>query len=82
MPRPDLSFDLDAVLAEFDVDPHPRPPRRAELLTVREVAAMLRVSERSVRRWVARGDLPVVRMFGVVRVPSWAVEAPPATGGA
>ena len=34
---------------------------RAKLLTIRDVADRLRVSERTVRRWIANGDLAVLR---------------------
>lgn len=37
------------------------------LLTLREVAAYLRVSEKTVRRWVAQGRIPCVRLGRVVR---------------
>jgi len=37
-------------------------------LTITEVAAFLRVSTRSVRRWVETGDLPAVRIGRQYRV--------------
>jgi excisionase family DNA binding protein len=48
----------------------------AELLTVSETAAALRLGERTVRGMIADGRLPVVRPAGlrVVRVPSAAVR--------
>lgn len=39
-----------------------------QLLTVADVAAALKVSERAVRRWIADGDLPVVRLGRAVRI--------------
>jgi excisionase family DNA binding protein len=41
-----------------------RPP----LLTVPEVAAVLNLSEKSVRRWIAEGRLPSVLVMGSRRV--------------
>jgi excisionase family DNA binding protein len=35
---------------------------------IKTVAAALAVSPRSIRRWVAKGDLVVHRMDGVVRI--------------
>ena len=40
-------------------------------LTLDEAAAALRVSERTVRRWIARGALIAQKVGGTVRVP-WA----------
>ena len=51
-----------------------RTPR--SYLTIRESASTLRVSERTVRRWIARGALAVRKVSGTVRVPKEAV-----TGG-
>jgi DNA-binding transcriptional MerR regulator len=42
---------------------HPRPGR-ARLLTREEVAALLRVTTRSVNNWVAQGILKPVRLPG------------------
>ena len=38
------------------------------LLTVTEVAGVLRLSIRQVRRMIAAGDLPVLRLGAVVRI--------------
>ncbi len=38
-------------------------------LTIEETATTLRVSERTVRRWIARGALTVRKFGGTVRVP-------------
>jgi excisionase family DNA binding protein len=43
------------------------PPK--PYLTMEETAATLRVSERTVRRWIARGALTVRKVGGTVRVP-------------
>jgi excisionase family DNA binding protein len=44
-------------------------------LTIDEVAVTLRVSERTVRRWVARGALPARKVGGTVRIPRVALTA-------
>jgi excisionase family DNA binding protein len=44
-------------------------------LTIEESAAQLRVSERTVRRWIARGVVPARKLGGTVRVPRDAVSA-------
>jgi len=41
------------------------PP--APLLTLREVAALLRVSEKTLRRWVAERRIPCLRLGRVIR---------------
>ncbi|NQV85467.1 MAG: helix-turn-helix domain-containing protein [Woeseiaceae bacterium] len=38
------------------------------LLTVAEIAQSCQVCERTVRRWIADGDLPVVRFGRLVRI--------------
>jgi excisionase family DNA binding protein len=45
-----------------------------KLLTVQEVATILRVTPNTVYRWVKRGRLPVVRLGYLVRVPASAIE--------
>jgi excisionase family DNA binding protein len=40
-----------------------------DFLTVDEVAAIMRRSPRTVRRWIAHGDLPVVRIRRTKCVP-------------
>ena len=47
------------------------PPKA--YLTMEETAATLRVSERTVRRWIARGALMVQKVGGTFRVPREAV---------
>jgi excisionase family DNA binding protein len=44
------------------------PARLPQLLTVAEVAEGLRVSAKTIRRMVARGDLPVIRIGRAVRI--------------
>lgn len=52
------------------------PPRpAASHLTVQEVANELRVSQRTVRRLISRGQLQVVRIGRSVRITTAAVEA-------
>jgi len=48
--------------------PHP-------LLTEREVAGVLRVSGRTVRRWASSGILPVIQIGGVRRYSADHIEA-------
>jgi excisionase family DNA binding protein len=43
-------------------------PGEMTLLTVDEIARQCRVSVRTVRRWIAAGELPVVRLGRAVRV--------------
>jgi excisionase family DNA binding protein len=56
------SFSLDAASLE-------------QLLTVAQVATILQMSIRSVRRMIADGRLPVVRLGRSVRVRRGALEA-------
>lgn len=48
----------------------------AAVLTIAEVASLYRCHPATVRRSIARGELPTVRLMGVTRVP---VSALPAT---
>lgn len=43
-------------------------------LSPKEAAALLRVSERSIRRWVAGGTLPAKRVGRQIRIPRETVE--------
>ena len=43
------------------------------VLTVAEVAELMRCSQATVRRAVAAGELPAVRLMGVTRIPAVAV---------
>ena len=45
-----------------------------KLLTVQEVAEILRVTPNTVYRWIKRGRLPVVRIGYLVRLPASAIE--------
>lgn len=49
--------------------------RTVPLLTEREVAGVLRVSGRTVRRWAANGVLPVIQIGGVRRYSADYIEA-------
>lgn len=40
-----------------------------ELLTVQEAATLLKVSIRTIRKWVAEGKLPALRIGRTVRIP-------------
>lgn len=42
-------------------------------MTIEEAAATLRVSERTVRRWIARGNLDAKKIGGTVRIANAAV---------
>jgi excisionase family DNA binding protein len=46
------------------------PPVGQGLLTVHQVAKDWQVSERSIRRMIADGRLPVVRLGRAVRIPA------------
>jgi excisionase family DNA binding protein len=48
---------------------------RQAYLTIDETAATLRVSERTVRRWIAKGTLAVRKLGGTVRVSREALTA-------
>lgn len=47
--------------------PRPKGDRLVPLLTLREVAGLLNVSPKTIRRLVARGSLPCVRFGRVLR---------------
>jgi len=53
-----------------------------QVYTPREIARMLKVSERTVRRWVRAGELPALRFGRQLRIPPAAVEnlGQPVTG--
>jgi excisionase family DNA binding protein len=48
--------------------------RRESLMTVKDVARQLRVSESTVRRLVSSGDLAVARLGGVIRFSPTSVD--------
>jgi len=54
----------------------------SDLLTIAEVAARLRRSPATIRRWIAEGDVPFVRIKRQLYVPSSAIgiNAPPVEG--
>ena len=52
----------------------PAAAKPDRLLTVREVAALFQVSEKTIRRFIALGDLPVVRLGRSVRLHPEAIE--------
>lgn len=47
--------------------------RAKPYLTIEETAATLRVSERTIRRWIARGIVAARKIAGTVRVPREAI---------
>ena len=51
-----------------DVRRRPQRDDRLEFLTIAEVAERLRVVTRTVRRWIAAGDLVAYRFGGAVRI--------------
>lgn len=55
--------------------PGTSPPQFQPLLTVDEVAELLRLSSRTIRRLIADKKLPVVRIGRAVRVRAEAVES-------
>jgi len=57
-------------VGEGDTTPTARP-----MLTIREVAAELGVSEKTIRRWIKTGDLPAWRRGQVLRVSRTALDA-------
>ena len=50
------------------------PPADEVLLTVYQVAENWRVSVRTVRRMIADGRLPIIRLGRAVRIPTRATE--------
>ena len=46
----------------------PEPSAPSPLLTVQDVAAILAVSAKTVRRWIAAGELPVHRLGRSIRI--------------
>jgi excisionase family DNA binding protein len=64
-------------------DPSPVSPRDRlrPLLTVADVAKILNLHSRSIRRLIADGRLPVVRLGGAVRIRPEAIEELIASGG-
>jgi excisionase family DNA binding protein len=52
----------------------PAPVGRDPLLTAKEVASLLRLSERTVRRMIADGQLSVVRIGRSVRIRPGALD--------
>ena len=69
---------------EATASPH-RPPResapRRPLLTVPQFARQTKTSERSAWRWIAAGQLPVIRLGRAVRIDPDRVDAILAAGG-
>ena len=47
--------------------PDPRSNQSERLLLLREVAELLRVNERTVRRWITREGLPCIRLGSRLR---------------
>jgi excisionase family DNA binding protein len=77
---PELSAALSALLVSSSPAPDPPP----DYLTTAEAAALYRVNERTIRRWIAAGELEALRIGGTVRIPAnsghwWSgADAPPA----
>ena len=51
-------------------DGAPPPPPRADMLTVKEAAHLLRVNVKTIHKLLATGDLPHHRFGRVIRIPS------------
>jgi excisionase family DNA binding protein len=49
---------------------HPAEPPPEQLLRTDEVAALLRVHEKTIRRMIARGEIEAVRISAGWRIPS------------
>jgi excisionase family DNA binding protein len=62
-------------------DPSPASDRLRPLLTVADVAEILNLHPRSIRRLIADGRLPVVRLGGAVRIRPEVLEELIAGGG-
>jgi excisionase family DNA binding protein len=45
-----------------------------DLMSPTEVAELLKINRSTVHRMVHRGDLPAIRLHGVMRIPRKAVE--------
>lgn len=73
-PGPDLAETLntllDAVAARVVEQIRAESHRTHEILDVAGAARYLKISTRSLRRLVATGKLPVVRIGGVIRIDS------------
>ena len=64
-------------MSHFSVTRPPTPPRSPDLLTLREAADALRVTESTARRWAKAGRVPAVRLpgpNGKLLIPREAVE--------
>lgn len=48
-----------------------RPPDEVVVLTVRQGAALLQVSENHLRNLIARGEVPHLRCGKLIRIPRW-----------
>ncbi len=68
------SRDVSSVGRENPSTQRDPPPTQHALLTTPEVATRMRVSPRTVSRWIASGTLDCVRIGRVVRVPAEAVD--------
>ncbi len=60
--------------ARPDVGQDARRPLPTRLLTVAETASFFQVSEKTIRRLIDRGELPVVRLGRSVRIDPEAIE--------
>ena len=47
----------------------PQPPAQPQFITIADAAARLGVSEKTIRRWIARGKLAAVRAGSQIRIP-------------
>jgi excisionase family DNA binding protein len=68
MSRPHSSAGDDLEVSAGERRTKSRRSQTLQFFTVAETAEMLRVSTRTVRRWIDRGDLIAHRPGGVVRI--------------
>lgn len=50
-------------------------PPNPQLLTIRQVSALLSISPRTIQRWVQEGRLAGIRIAKTTRIPASAVDA-------
>ena len=51
-----------------ETGPAGRPPLPPKLLSIGDVADILQVSDKTIRRWIERGELPIHRLGRQIRI--------------